>query len=338
MKRISKPVSYYKVAQDTRVEPVRIGKYIYLTTLLIVSILIIHTLFGHWYVLQGEGFVYSENQTIALEFDATISNLRVQEGQHVEKSELLFNFESFDLKNQLFSMALQLSELQDRYSDALIQLVEIDAQLISTGHFVSFTKDLDRALQTLHEKKMISQTQMSAEMQRRYDAHTAITSYQAQKKQITHSLVALQKNITEASAYYESLKAYFNLGALYAPKAGVITQLHVFPGSVLKKGTPALQIFYGPRYILGYLNAETWVSHKVGDRVLVSIPGMGTKMGIIDRLFPISDKLPEEFQPRFKPTRRSQIAFIEIPDLKLDRTALMTTIKINKPLGFGLLM
>jgi len=88
---------------------------------------------------------------------------------------------------------------------------------------------------------------------------------------------------------------------------------------------------------LAYLNAETWVSHKVGDKVLVSIPGLGTKIGIVDRLFPISDKLPEEFQPRFKPTQRSQVAFIEIPNLQLENTALMTTIKISKPLGFGLI-
>lgn len=337
MKRISKPISFYQVAQDARQEPIRFGKYIYLTTLLLVGALIVHTLFGHWYVLQGEGFVYSENQAIALEFDTTVSNLQVQEGQRVQKEDLLFNFDSFDLKNQLFTMALQLSDLQERYSNALIQLTEIDAQLISAGHFASFTKDLDKALETLQKRKLMAPTQMSAEVQRGYDARTAITSYQTQKKQITHSLQVLEKNIEEATTYYQALQSYFNSGELRAPEAGVVTQLNVFPGSVLGKGNTALQIFYGPRYILGYLNAQTWVSHKVGDKVLVNIPGLGTKIGVIDRLFPISDKLPEEFQPRFKPTQRSQVAFIEIPQLQLDQSALMTTTTISKPLGFGLI-
>lgn len=337
MKRISQtPQAPINLQQDDRHDPHKIGKYLYLGALGLFLLTIVHILLGHWYILQGNGFVYSENQIAALEFDATIQEVFVKEGQFIEKQEPLFTFDSLALKTQLIQAAYQLSTLQQNTFSAEQSMIQLTNQIQSTKKFTEFSQKLAKSLDELLERKVISPLQMSPDAQRLYEAMSALASYQAEYAQTRQSLGQLKENLKKAQKYYDELVQYYEEGIFRAPEAGTVTELSVWPGSVLSKSATALRLFHGQRYILGYVNADTWVSYRVGDKLLVSVTGERTHVGKITHIFGSSEPLPAEFQPPFKPAQRNQLIAIELKSDALEQMPVMTTAQISKPLGFWL--
>lgn len=338
MKRISQtPKVPYAIQQDTREDPGVIGKYLYIGALVLFVSLIIHTLYGHWYILQGNGFIYSDNQSAALEFDATIRELFILEGQKVEKGAILFTFDSFSLKSQLIQSAYQISALQQNYFAAEQSLIQLTSQIQSTKKFTQFSQKLIKSLDELLDQKVISPLQMSPDAQRLYEAMSSLASYEAEYQQTLKNLSTVRHDLQKAQQYYDELLKYYEEGVFKASDDGVITNLIIWPGAVLNKGQVAFSLFHGKRYILAYANTETLVSYKVGDKLIVSINGAGMKVAKIARLFDSSERLPEEFQPPFKPTQRNQLMAIELLDNHLESLPIMSTVQLSKPLGFGLI-
>jgi len=98
MKKLRKTKFDYKILTDVRKDELKFGRYLYLLILTIVIIVIIHVLFSHWYLMKGNGFVYSKHITIESEFKATVVQVYVENGQRVNVGQPLYSYNSIELK------------------------------------------------------------------------------------------------------------------------------------------------------------------------------------------------------------------------------------------------
>lgn len=331
MKRLQPLTQTYRIREDVRVEPVRLGKYVYLTMLISLLAIIVHTLFGNLYMLRGEGFVYADSAEIALEFDATISELAVSEGTPVKPGDLLVRYESIELQQQLVDLALRLSRQHQELNDARISLTRVDTNLKAADEYARFAQELESILRNLKSQGLITSTQLGPELERSYSALQSLTGYRAEKQQIEAGIKTLEQDIARVEHHYKRLLRAFNDGEIRAASYGVVTGLEVSKGSVLENGRTAMRIFSNERYILCYFDTRSFVSYQVGDPVLVSLPEHGLTIGRIKQLTQVSNRLPEEFQPRFKPQQRQQLALIELDQELLDRSTILSTVSAAKP-------
>jgi len=331
MKRLQKLQQSYPIRADVRVEPVRFGKYVYLTMLTVLCTGLIHTLFGHLYLLRGDGFIYADNEDVALEFDATIETLAVDEGEQVSQGQLLLRYDSVALHRQLVELALQISRLEREYENAQIDRVRVEAALAAASDYAEYSEELEQTLRNVKGQGLIASTQLGSQLQRSFNAVEALTGYQAEQRQLENALRISQENIKRVQIHYQALLAAFGDGEVKAGRDGVVTQLQVTQGSVLKAGTAALRLFDNKRYILCYFDERSFVSYRTGDKVLVSLPHKRFAQGTIKTLTQVSEPLPDEFQPRFRQRERQQLALIEVAPELLAGSAVLGTVKLYKP-------
>lgn len=334
MKKIRQSKTPYSKVLDIRQEQLRFGKYLYLCILTLVIIGLVQILFGHWYLLKGEGFIYSNNTQIGLEFDATINQVFVKDGTRVKQQQALFSYRSLELSKLLHQSLSQIISLESELHAANIAITHLDANLKSTQKYQQFTSKFHHDLQRLQKEGLIEVTKITPEAKRDFDADQKLIALQKEKEFIQVNIKTLKRRLKELQEHYKHMLYLFHNGMVEANATGVITELKVVSGQVLEKGQSALKIFYGPREIYTYFNQHSWVSYQVGDYVIVNIPQHGLLRGKITKLLPITDRLPEEFQPRFKARVRQQIAVIDIAQKKLQSTPVMSTVSVYKPLGY----
>lgn len=331
MKKITPAHQTYRQVEDIREEPIRFGKYLYLAVLGTFLMVIVHLLFGHIYLLRGGGYVYSDNRAVELEFDATIIDLNVHEGDRVEPNSPLFTYDSLSFRNQLIRIAFDISELKNNLGELNIQNLEMLNQIHFAKKYATWSEGLRADLLKLSKKSLVPRTQLSTESFRSFEAKERLESFKAEKKEIELNIDMLKANIAGLEHNYQALENRYNGGVVAAGVSGIVNGLQITPGDVLEKGDNAMRIFYGHRYIYAFFDQSSWVKYSPGDTVFVRIPGKSYVRGKIKELLPVTNRIPEEFQPRFKRTRRDQLALIEVKANLLDDIAILSTVSIFKP-------
>ena len=110
---------------------------------------------------------------------------------------------------------------------------------------------------------------------------------------------------------FNDLKSAYGDGVVTAPASGVIGTSLPAPGEVFLTGEPILSIHSGKKYVLAYLPPRYLFSVSPGQQVSLQAGPLSTT-GHVEEILPVSDALPQEFQRRFQPTERGQLARIEL--------------------------
>lgn len=338
MKRIKPQSPTHQLAYAPRSSAIHFGKWLYLSLLTFFAFFLFHVLLSNLYLLKGEGFVFSDNRAIALEFDATVSQLLVKEGDKVALQQPLFQFDGFQIRQSIAQLSLSISQLEKDLLQNQIALSETRAQYQATKEYVNFTSGLQSALTDLEKKRFVAKTEIAQDARRHFDAVQKMNQYEATIPHLELATQQFQRQLDNSNVQLAALEQQFNQGEVLAPVAGIVTQLNFMPGAMLQKGQTALQIFYGQPYLYTYFEESSWVSYDIGDKVLVKLPDhRGYKIGTVVKRLPLSLPLPAEFQPKFKPALRNQLAVIELPAEILENSPLLSTAQVRKPLGFGLI-
>ncbi|MFN3234446.1 MAG: HlyD family secretion protein [Gammaproteobacteria bacterium] len=337
MKSLKDDKPKFKAVQDVRSEQLRFGKYLYLTLITIFFLILIYVLFGHLFLLNGQGFVYSENALVELEFDSTVHSVPVKDGDFVRRGQLLFTFTSLELQKTLNEFSVKMHDIRNLIHKNTVSIAQLNQSIVEATKYEDYASKLAEKMKTLRERGLVDEIQISPEAERSSDAKQDLIQSQTLLKHEKLNSQQLQNQLKDMQERYDDLLRYFNAGRVLSTVDGVVTKLSITLGDVLEKGTPAMRIYYGERYIYGYFNQTSWVNYKLNDRVIISIPGEGYKLGTIIKLLPITDKLPDEFQPRFKEKLRRQLVVVKLDDDLLKEVPIMSTVTIYKPIGFGII-
>lgn len=334
MKRvIRRPALPYRAVEDTRREPLRFGKYVYMVVIAGLLLFLLDRAFGYLYLLQGDGFVYAPNRAVALEYDATIRSFDVQNGDVVQAGAPLLQYDSVWFRNRVLDLATRIGASQNELSDARVQAARLDAAIESTRGEVAFSRNLQQASLTLSDRGLISNERLSDLVHRHHQAERTLLELEAARNQLADEVPVLEESLARVDRHYAELLIGFGDGVVTAPQSGVVANLRVNAGAVVTAGNAILDVFGDDRYLLAYLDDRSPIDYARGDRVLVRFPGQGFAIGRIADLTAVADRLPEEFQPRFTTVDRSRLVRIEVDDARLDTASMLGTVRLYKPLG-----
>jgi multidrug resistance efflux pump len=333
MRHIAPRGTVYRLPRDERREPLRLGRIVYLLVIGAVVVTLLHMAIGHLYLLRGEGFVFSENRVVALEFDASIVRLDVRDGDGVEAGQSLLRYDSFDLRRSFVELSLRIGDLERQLSEAQIQKSRLEATIDSARRYNDVARGIEEGLGALRTQGLVGNARLSTEAMRRFEAERDLLAFVAERDQIAREVTRLSAAIADSRKYLDDLIARFADGRVHADRPGVVADLTVAVGSVAKKTDPLLRVFSGRRFLLAYLDEASPVARAVGDRVIVRLPGRSLVIGRIARLTLFADRLPEEFQPRFKPAARQRLVAIDLEPDVLEGLPVLTTASLYRPLG-----
>ena len=155
-----------------------------------------------------------------------------------------------------------------------------------------------------------------------------LLSLEAEKTSLETEITANQGALQQVSSAYDDLQRTYGSGVLTAPASGFVGSHVGMVGEILSAGTtPVANIYTGTSYVLAYI-PENYL-FDVGQGQKVSIKGRGrTATGYIERVLPVTDALPPEFQLPNRVRGRGQLVRVELSqpkDFALDEKVRLTS-------------
>lgn len=335
LKRIARKRNPYRTAADVRREPLRLGKYLYLAVISTILLTLFHVFFGHLYQATGEGFVYADNREVGMSFPATVTEMPVESGQRVRAGDILFRVDSYEIESRLRDLEDSYIERLGLLNERLVKRREYALEIEQLGSYLQATADLETRYREAREKGLVTEQRYFDTLKQRFEAERDLETARAELSLLQTEIENLRLSVERRKEGLEQLRQTFADGIRRAPIEGVVANVKVARGSVVRQSQSVLRVFSDARYLLTFMDTSSFVSVAPGDRVLVYIPGRGYEVGLISRLTEVSEDLPSEFQPKFKPTQRQRLARVVLPGFDLGRLPILSTVQVSKPLGLG---
>ena len=160
-----------------------------------------------------------------------------------------------------------------------------------------------------------------------------LLSLEAEKTSLETEITANQGALQQVSSAYADLQRTYGSGVLTAPASGYVGSHVGMVGEVLSAGTtPVANIYAGTSYVLAYIPENYLFDVDEGQKV--SIKGRGrTATGYIERVLPVTDALPPEFQLPNRVRGRGQLVRVELSqpkDFALDEKVRLTSCYMDK--------
>lgn len=332
MRRIKKPSMLYKTPQDIRRHSFGVAKYVYLSILLLFVFIILNYIFYPAYLLNGDGFVLSERETVALEYDAKVKLLLVENGETVEAGQSLFLHDSLYYKSVFIKSTTDYADILMKYHKFLSDMNKLKAQITASKEYSQFVETNKKKLDQLYSGHVTDIDRVLNETTRLYESNKDLLTLKAEYESTIKAFDQLKDVVGLSSKTLSDMIEEFNDGLVKTPVSGVVGGLSITPGTVVLKGEPIMELYYGRRYI-SVLFEESFIEHKVGDPVIVYIPGKKFKVGRIVDVGAYSAKLPEEIKPKYRPPGRRSIATVLVEQDVLKDMDIMTVVEVFKPAG-----
>ena len=275
---------------------------------------IVYAVSGDSFMLNADGLVTQEKVVVASPYDARIRQVFVKPGDRVETGQPIAVVESATLSRTLAELSGERAKLTARNA-------QIDGRFLVVKTLLPMSQEHSKvAISYLNELKaarsrglMVDKTvqEMSSLM---LNAEERTLSLTGEVKSLNLELEGNKRALKDLDATYANLQAIYNQGILRAPVAGIVGSVVGSVGEVLSPGTSKVaQIHTGEAYVLAYLPDSYLFDVEEGQPVAVKGRGH-TITANIQKILPVTEALPSEFQNPNRSRSRGQMVRIELED------------------------
>ena len=321
--------------QASQVKWKRLRKLV-LTTLVIGGAggFAVYALGGGSLMLDADGLVTRQTVAVASPWpDARIREISVRPGDWVEAGQKIAVVDSAAMSRSLADLAAEQARVTGRVAQlegrrevvkALLPMAKVAAE--NTNAFMNtLQKANSNGLALTRSLQQMSTAQVQA--------MDKLLSLEAEKTSLETEITANQGALQQVSGAYADLQRTYGSGVLTAPASGYVGSHVGMVGEVLSAGTtPVANIYSGTSYVLAYIPENYLFDVDEGQKV--SIKGRGrTATGYIERVLPVTDALPPEFQLPNRVRGRGQLVRVELSqpkDFALDEKVRLTSCYMDK--------
>ncbi|MCP3867083.1 MAG: biotin/lipoyl-binding protein [Gammaproteobacteria bacterium] len=313
MKKLRNKTRVDRLQTEARGRRGRLGRWIYLILITLLLVWLFDVFLGKYLFFRADGMVMRDHLTKAVSYVADVRKLPVKEGDRVSEGDLLVRLSSLDLLVQLSTLDTKLADLQARHAELLSQLAQVDI-------LIPLAKERATKMTVLrvNEERAITRgitgnRQMSEFLKDEFNAREKLEKLKGERQDLPLEISTMKEIIESLMETRQSLLEAYSEGKIIAEETLVVSHLYVTKGSALKRGEPIMDLLTGGSYVLAYVTPGSVNKIDVGDNVTIRY-GIATAEGTITELYPISPRLPMEFQRTFRPQDRSQVIRIEFEE------------------------
>ena len=306
---------------QARIPRKRWDRAIYLTLLAAFFLMLGNYFVGDRVFLRADGLVLRDRTVLSATSLVRVSDIRIRTGQAVSQGDMLFRAESPELLDRLAEFSMRVAELDQRAAE-LVGRARLSAELLPLARDRAKKLKKDRArlgtaliggsAPPARRQSLLTTSRRQTVESQAYEAEAEFKRLKALRGALENELQAVASARQQAQEAVERLEGYYADGLLFAPIDGVISGDVPSTGEVFTPGDPMTTVLWGTPYILTYLPNGYIFELKPGQTVRVR-GGNITQVGRIEKILPVSDSLPDEFQNTFRSRERRQLARISLP-------------------------
>jgi multidrug resistance efflux pump len=288
-----------------------------------------------WYVVSGDAVMLSADaivtrQRVAVAApwrDAWVREVYVRPGDRVEAGQKIATVESATISRSLAELAAEkariggrVAQLEGRRTVVTTLLPLAESSAAEAQAFLA--KVQNAGANGLAVSKTLVDI-MAASVQ----ASERSLSLKAEEVSLEIETKANKKALDLVSAAYDDLERTYGNGALYAPVSGYVGANVAMVGEVLSGGSDRIaSIYTGPSFVLAYIPESYLFDVTEGQKVAVKARGQ-TIVGDVEKVLPVTEALPPEFQLPNRVRGRGQlvrIALLDKGEFAIDQKARVT--------------
>ncbi len=288
------------------------GKYFYLCLVGGFLFWLFDLFFGEMFYFHANGLVVQDRVVLATQYDASVSELAVREGERVVAGTAVARLRSQSVEENIAELSADVARMMEQASQLEVRREVIEATKPLMDRRVDAATAAREEVEKLRD--LFTQKDRLQRLQDELASMQAKSTDVAEYKVIKADLPQLKSAIAAARKALDRLSTSYAEGVLTAPVDGVVGYLHVTAGSVVSKATPMMELYTGEPYVLAYVPEGAIYELAPGDRVSVSV-GFSSYSGVVRQILPISTALPEEYIDALRVPQRAPLARIEFVDV-----------------------
>jgi multidrug resistance efflux pump len=297
---------------DKRGKPAMWGRRIYVALMALLGLALVDYMVGDVVLLRGEGMVLTNRSVLSAGYPAMVVDVHVKEGDAVEAGALLVQLESADMLRDIADLAGRTADLAGRESQLKVRRDNIGAVLPLAERAARENSESIAKLDRLSSSGYASARYRDQTLTAGLDSAGRASDLRSQANAVDDELALVQQSRSRAVDALARLERVYSQGSLKAPVSGVIGARIPTVGQVVRFGDELLQIHGSQAYVLAYVPDLYVATPQPGQKVRVS-SGMTSVTGEIEKVLPVADALPPEFQNLFRPRQRSRLVRVSLP-------------------------
>jgi len=275
--------------------------------------LAVHALWGGSVLLNADGLVTSSSVAVASPWqDARVREIRVRPGDWVEAGQKIAVVDSAAMSRSLADLAAEKARMGARLAQLEARKTYVKTLLplatASNAQTQAFVETLEKAEANGLVRNRTLQEMMTARVQ----ASERLFSLQAEQSSLDVEVGATQDAFNQVSAAYADLQRTYNGGVLQASVSGHVGSKVAMVGEVLSASKDEVaRLHTGTSFALAYIPEGYLFELEEGQMVAVKARGQVVP-GHIERVLPVTEALPPEFQLPNKVRGRGQLVRVTL--------------------------
>jgi multidrug resistance efflux pump len=285
-------------------------KWTYLLALIGFGVWVFDVFFGGHIYLRGDGLVLGQPAVVAAEYNVTVREVMVKEGERVAEGQVVVQISSQQVTETRARLSSEAASRAARLVEMDIRSEVVDAMLAPAEHREAVAIEGKNQLNESYKKGLLPVISRTAAAEQAYNSQKDAEALRAEKRALSDQIKMLTVATEQADRALSDLLDMFDQGKLRAPIAGTVSTVLANRGAVVRAGDPLLELVGDHRFVIAWVPVGRWFKLEVGQRVSIHA-GTGPLAGTISRIGTVASALPREFQKAFAPTERLQLIWIE---------------------------
>jgi len=315
MQRLRKRPRLDTLASQQRAGNAAWGRRIYLSLLAILAMAILDYAVGDAVFFGADGIVLAERQVVAATYAGKVVDVRVREGQDVDKDMVLVRLESADMLKEIADLSSRNADLASKISQLRLKLATIDAVLPLADRHAKESEKALRQLDLIADKGLVSVTRLDQALGSNFGTAERLAELEGQSKMLGGEIAQIEASYRQAEHALTQFEAFYDDGLVKAARAGEVGPRVPVIGQVVKFGDELMQLYGAEAHVLAYLPDSYLFNVLPGQQVLIRA-GTAATTGRIEAVLGVADALPPEFQNMFRPRDRSRLVRVGLDDPK----------------------
>lgn len=301
---------------DNLVNQVRAGgkstaRRVYLLSVSGAAGFILLQFFGPMLFLDADGMALRETQIVAPDFVGRVDKVHVKPGDVVTAGSVIAIVQSHDSADRIADLTGKVTTLQARQAQIAGRIRALESLKPIARERAERARSAVSKVNDLARRQLTTSIRLSEVTRELFDAEKEETQIDGELRALAEEHQGVERSRLEMERLLAELRATYNEGRIVAAISGTIGARVVLPGTVVSRGQPIAELFYGEAHVKAFIPNGRLYSVEAGDRVVVT-DGVSRRMGRISRVEGVSDQLPQEFQSSFKSVERQQLMRVEL--------------------------
>jgi len=285
-------------------------KWTYLLAVVAFGVWVFNVFFGGNVYLRAEGLVLAQPAVVAAEYNVTVRDVMVKEGERVTEGQVIVQISSQQALEGLARLGSEAASRAARLVELDVRSEVVNAILAPAEHREAVAVDGKNQLNESYKKGLLPVISRTAAAEQAYNGQKDAEALRAEKKALADQIKMLAVATSQADRALSDLLDAFDRGRLHAPITGTVSAVLANRGAVVRAGDPLLELVGDHQFVAAWVPVGRWYKLEVGRHVSIDV-GNGKLPGTISRIGTVASALPREFQKAFTPTERLQLIWIE---------------------------